>query len=115
MAHLLSHNWEWGNSRIVLKRVIQNEGGLEQSKQALKELIEFARVDAEPEVVVCTGNFADTLHRSSSDADCVFMGFELPDPEREEEWFDNYEKLLQGLPTTLLVHSTDSRDYLAHD
>ncbi|PKL45208.1 MAG: amino acid permease [Candidatus Riflebacteria bacterium HGW-Riflebacteria-1] len=115
MAHLLSHNWEWGNSRIVLKRVIQNEDGLEQSKKALEELIDFARVDAEPEVVVCGGNFADTLHKSSGDADCVFIGFELPESGREEDWFDNYEKLLQGLPTALLVHSTDARDYLAHD
>lgn len=115
MAHLLSHNWEWGNSRIVLKRVIQNLEGLEQSRKALEELIEFARVDAEAEVVVCSGNFTDTLHNNSGDADCVFMGFELPEADQEENWFNNYEKMLKGLPTTLLVHSADAKDYLSHD
>ena len=116
MAHLLSHNWEWGNSRIVLKRVINNEEGLVQSKKAVEELIEFARVDAEAEVVVCSGNFADTLHKSSADADCVFIGFEPPESGNEESWFQNYEVLLKGLPTTLMLHSADSKDYLAaHD
>ncbi|NLF97668.1 MAG: amino acid permease [Candidatus Riflebacteria bacterium] len=115
MAHLLSHNWEWGNSRIVLKRVIQNLEGLEQSRKALEELIEFARVDAEAEVVVCSGNFTDTLHNNSGDADCVFMGFELPEADQEENWFNSYEKMLKGLPTTLLVHSADAKDYLSHD
>jgi len=115
MAHLLSHNWEWGNSRIVLKRVIQTLEGLEQSRKALEELIEFARVDAEAEVVVCSGNFADTLHKNSGDADCVFIGFELPEAGDEENWFANYEKMLNGLPTTLMVHSADAKDYLSHD
>ncbi len=115
MAHLLSHNWEWGNSRIVLKRVIQSEDGREQSQKALEELIEFARVDAEPEVVVCGGNFGDTLHRNSADADCVFIGFELPEAGQEENWFASYDRMLSGMPTTLLVHSVDARDYLAHN
>ncbi len=112
MAHLLVHNWEWSGSRIVLKRVVKNESGKEEAWQELRHLIETARVDAEAEVVVSDTSFAGTLQKSSFDADCIFLGYELPEPGHEAAWQANYDTMLQKMPTTLLVHSADGKDYL---
>lgn len=112
LAHLLSHNWEWSNTRIRLKRMVDNEKGREPAEADLKRVIDSARVNAEAHVLVAAEKFSEIMHKSSSDADCVFLGFELPEPGQEEEWFKNYEKLLSVLPTTILVHSSDSRNYL---
>ncbi|HAE37837.1 MAG TPA: hypothetical protein DCG57_04260 [Candidatus Riflebacteria bacterium] len=112
LAHLLSHNWEWSGARIVVKRVVDNNAMQGDALHALRDLIKFARVDAEAEVVIGEGDFAEVMHKNSSDADCVFLGFELPDAGHENEWFLIYDKLLRTMPTTLLVNSSDARDYL---
>ena len=114
MAHLLTHNWEWSGAKIVLKRVVENEAGRQSSLDALKELIKSARVDAEADVVVSDRSFAEILHQNSVDADCVFLGFELPDAGAEVAWFETYAKMLSTLPTTLLIHSSEGKDYLKH-
>lgn len=112
LAHLLSHNWEWSGTTICLKRLVANEEGRLPAQEALSKVIESARVSAQACVVVASGNFADIMHQSSSDSDCVFLGFELPEPGEEENWFNLYENLLKGLPTTIMVHSSDARNYL---
>jgi len=112
LAHLLVHNWEWSNSRIVVKRVINNQEEHKSAEHALRSLIEASRVEADAEVVVGEGNFLELMHQHSADADCVFLGFELPESGAEENWFQTYQLLLKGLPTTILVHSSDARNYL---
>ncbi len=112
LAHLLSHNWEWSGTAIFLKRLVTNEEGWQPAQEALTKVIETARVDVQACVVVASGNFADILQQNSADADCVFLGFELPESGEEDRWFYLYENMLKGLPTTILVHSSDSRNYL---
>jgi hypothetical protein len=112
LAHLLSHNWEWSETVICLKRLIENEAGREPAMAALKEVIDASRVTAEACIVTGAGSFAEIMHASSRDADCVFLGFEPPEKGEEENWFRNYEALLCGLPTTLMVHSAAARNYL---
>lgn len=113
MAHLLVHNWEWSGSRIVLKRAVSNETLLAEAKVELEQLLHEARVNAEVEVVVAESSFAGTLQLNSLDADCVFLGFELPEPGEEGQWLQNFDRLLARMPTTLLVNSADGKDYLS--
>lgn len=114
MAHLLVHNWEWSGSRIILKRAVSNETLLSEAKTELEHLLHEARVNAEVEVVVAESNFAETLQLNSLDADCVFLGFELPEHGEEGKWLQNFDRMLTRMPTTLLVHSADGKDYLSH-
>lgn len=112
LAHLMTLNWEWTDTRVRLIRVIGNEAGKEPSLMALKHLIADSRMIAEAEVVVSDRPFIGILKEYSSDADAVFMGFESPDSENHTRWFENYEKLLDGLPTTILVQSAQETNYL---
>jgi amino acid transporter len=112
LAHLLIHNWEWSGSEITLKRVVQEESEKTEAFEELRNLLEEARVDAQVEVVITTAPFSETLHKHSASASCVFLGFELPEPGLEASWLANYDKLLKQMPTTLLVHSVDGKDYL---
>lgn len=113
LAHLLVHNWEWAGATIVVKRVIENEAGREPALDALEKLILESRVEAQAEVVIATNTpFDETLHLHSKNADCVFLGFELPKEEHAESWFKAYNGMLKDMPTTMLIHSTDEKDYL---
>jgi len=114
MAHLLVHNWEWSGSRIVLKRAVSNKSLLAAAKAELDQLLHVARVNAEVEVVVAENSFAETLQLNSLDADCVFLGFELPERGEEGQWLQNFDRMLVRMPTTLLVHSADGKDYLSY-
>jgi amino acid transporter len=112
LAHLLSRNWEWANARIRLLRVIEREEGRVPARRALVELADQARLDVEPEVIVSQEPFAEILHRASRDADCIFLGFRLPEPGRELPWQQYCDNLLESLPTVILVHSSGEQGLL---
>lgn len=113
LAHLLTHNWEWAGTRIVLKRVVTDQNEHQDALRALRELIQNSRVEAEAEVIVAAGPFAEVLCGNSADADCVFLGFELPEKGCEQRWCENFQQMLGPMPTTVLIHSSDGRDYLS--
>jgi len=113
LAHLLSRNWEWANARIRLLRVIEREEGRIPARLALVELADQARLDLEPAIIVSQEPFADILHHTSRDADCIFLGFKLPESSAEMPWQQYCDKLLKDLPTVILVHSAGEEDLLA--
>ncbi len=112
-AHLLTLNYEWSNARIRLLRVIENEEGREPATMALEELIESARVNADPQVVVSNYPFKDVIRSHSSDATLIFLGFNVPEEKEASSFQSGYEEMLEGLPTTLLFCSSGEEDLLA--
>jgi amino acid transporter len=112
LAHLLMHSIEYSNSRLVVKRVVGKNGNFDEAENELKQLIDEARMDADIEIVESETSFAETLHKNSHDACCVFLGFELPNDENSEKWHESYKKMLVGMPTSVLVHSVVPRNYL---
>jgi amino acid transporter len=113
LGHLLVSNPEWAGSRM---RVLRAVGAHEQRAAATEELqalVEAARIDAEVEVVVSDQPFADTLHGASRDAQLVLLGFQLPERVDEVGFQRYYQALIEGLPTTLLVHSSGDADLSA--
>lgn len=113
LGFLLSENWEWANSRIRLLRVIENAAGEEPAAQALQELLNHARVGGEVKVVVSGESFSRVLHEQSADANCVILGFELPEKANEVEWHACYRSFIDGMPTTILVNSLGGEDLFA--
>ncbi|MBQ2592086.1 MAG: hypothetical protein II567_02235, partial [Candidatus Riflebacteria bacterium] len=112
LAHLLMHSNEYSDSRLYVKRVVRNNEDIKDAENELKQLIDEARMEAEIEVVESEASFAETLHKHSSEACCIFLGFELPDNENKDKWQESYKKMLSGMPTTILVHSVVPRNYL---
>lgn len=112
LAHLLVNNWEWSSSTIRVLRVIENEAGVEPAMDALQLLLDEARVEGTAKALVSDRPFVKTIEENSSDADLVFLGFEIPEPGSEENWFKIYEKTLEVLPTTVVVNSSSEDDLL---
>ncbi|MCF6291160.1 MAG: amino acid permease [Desulfobacterales bacterium] len=113
LAYLLTSNWQWSHSRVRVLRVVENEAGREPARMALEELIDRARVEAAAEILVSRESIVDIVHDRSRDADCVFLGFDIPAPELEREWFRMYGRFVKGMPTVVLVNSRGHEGLLA--
>ena len=92
-SHLLTLNFEWSDIKIRLLRMIQNEEGREPATHALKEMVEAARIEADVQVIVSESPFPDVLHRHSSDATVVFLGFILPEEEDAAQFQSKYQEI----------------------
>ena len=108
LGYLLAENWEWHSSRIRLLRVVKQEEGREPARADLQILIGRARINALAEIIVSDEMFEDIFFENSKNADCVILGFELPEEGHERTWHGFYQKLLQKMPTTILVNSQES-------
>ncbi len=112
-SHLLTLNYDWSRTKIRLLRMIQNEEGRGPATSALIDLIDKARINAEAQIIVSDASFNDVLHRHSSDASVVFLGFIMPEEEEAEEFQARYEAMLSDMPTTLLFCSSGEADLMA--
>jgi hypothetical protein len=112
LAWLLTQNWEWENSSIRILRVVEKEAGKEPAAEALRELIDSARVKADVNVIVSRDSFKTVLHGHSSDAACIFLGFEVPRADMCESWHRLYNSFVADLPTTIMVSSGQNTDIL---
>lgn len=113
VSHLMTLNWEWSQAKIRLLRVIKNEEGRQPATQALNELANAARVDVEVQLIVSDDSFCEVVHRHSGNASTVILGFSPPEEKDAQRFRENIEKILAGLPTTLLVCSAGEADLLA--
>ena len=87
--------------------------GHDPSYAAMRELIQAARIRAEPHVVVSKDAFPAVLKAYSADADVVFMGIHAYERGSAVEMYRQTCQAIGGLPTTILVHSTGEADLLA--
>jgi hypothetical protein len=110
LAHLLKLNWEWAGAEIRLIRLIQDEAGRQPAGDALRELLQAARVDATVDVLVSEAPFREVLGRHSADASVVFLGFNVPEEDEVGPFQQYFEEMMSGLPTTLLVCSSGEAD-----
>jgi len=113
LAHLLTLNWEWRDSRVRVFRVIRDVAGFESAGQAVQSLIDAARIHAEPCVIVSKDSFSDLLNRHSSESDVLFLGLQPSDAESPAEFYERTTMLLDSMPTTILVHSSGEADVFA--
>ena len=110
LAHMLQHSIGWTSARIRILRVVPREVEKEPALTDLRNIMEEARVEAEPVVIVTEASFREVLQQHSMQATTVFLGFATPEPEESQAWRDMYEELLEGMPTTLMVQALDEED-----
>ncbi len=113
LAYLLVQNKGWLRAKIRILRLVQSEAGRKPSEGALLGLIDAARVDAIPEVIVDERPFVKVFHENSADATCVLVGFELPDEDKEQQWFSYQEEIIKNMGTVIFVNSSGREDLLA--
>ena len=113
LAHLLTLNWDWMDSKIRLLRLVQDEAGREPSANALRQLVDAARLNAQVSVLVSKAPFVEVIQRHSGDATVVFLGFNVPEEQEGRQFLHHFEEMMSGLPTTLLICSSGEADLLA--
>ena len=113
LAHQLRSNYGWDDADIRVLRMVESDEGRKPARKSLQKLLDASRVDADVKAVVGDAPFPHVLHRESSDATCLILGFEIPEEGQEEQWRTAYRVMLDGMPTTLIVHSLGQEDMLA--
>ena len=104
LAYLLTRNNERRERPIRSLRVIENEAGREGVPQHMQELIEQARSNATPEVVV-RDDPRDVIGRTSRDAVMVLIGFEVPVEGDELRFYERMSQWAGQLPRVAFVDS----------
>ena len=107
LAYLLSLNLEWSDARIVIRSIARSEDEKSLQTEGLQTLLREIRIRAETEIITKPQNetIADVIHRSSADADLVFLGLQDPKAGEEAEYAKRLEKLAEGLNTTVFVRN----------
>jgi amino acid transporter len=113
VTHLLTLNPEWSDSSVRLLRRVHDEAGKHPATEALENLMDAARVSGEAAVIVSEDDFTEVLHRHSKDASLVLLGFNVPEISACQEFQRRFDLMLDGMPTTLLVHSSGEPDVMA--
>ncbi|MFW6287074.1 MAG: amino acid permease, partial [Candidatus Sumerlaeota bacterium] len=113
LAHMMTLNWEWGRTRVRVLRLLDEGSAQESALRDLESLIHEARVEAEAKVVISDVPFPEVFEAESGHADCVFLGFDVPDKGMEAGWHQQYEQLMSPDRTTILVTSEGLEDLMA--
>lgn len=109
LAYLLTQGTDWADSRLVLKRIADED--FEKTRKERAGLENYAaawRIPVEVEMVEkqASGVF-DTIRASSADADLVFMGLRAPETdETPESYVHYYRGVIEktgGLPLALVL------------
>jgi potassium/chloride transporter 4/5/6 len=108
LAHLLSLNHEWSNAKITIKSIASNELVQAETERRLAVMIPQVRIKAEQKVRLRSDDrpVIDTIHEESRDAEVVFLGLAQPDPGEEAEYAGRLAKMMEGLPTVVLVKNS---------
>ncbi|MCF7974838.1 MAG: amino acid permease [Phycisphaerae bacterium] len=114
LSYLLTQNWLWRDAQIRILRLVRDAAGRESSRQAIRSLVENARIRAEARVVVSLDPFGMVLRSHSAKADVIFMGIHPPEEDHDPvQFYQETSQLLADMPTTILVHSSGEADVFA--
>ncbi|MFP6646934.1 MAG: Na-K-Cl cotransporter [Candidatus Latescibacterota bacterium] len=107
LAYLLQINQEWQTAHVAVRSIVDEESQRQEMETSLAALIDETRIPAEPEVIVRTpgADLVATMHERSANSDLVFIGLRDPEPGGDEDYADSLLRLVDGLPTTVLVRS----------
>ncbi len=113
LAHLITLTERWKHAKIRLLRLVGTEVEKDPAEEELRGLAEYGRMNAECKAVVSDRPFLDILHEESFDASVVFLGFRLPEVKDSDEFHSTYEKLIKGMPTTIVACSSGEANLFA--
>ena len=106
-AHLLSLNPAWRDSKIRIKSIATSEMMAERNTILLNRMIQSARLRARADVLLKPSDrtVSSVIKEHSADADVVLMGLRANEPGDEAEYAERLMRLMEGLPTVILVRN----------
>lgn len=111
LAYLLQSSRNWWDADVTIKMMVPNEKAASGTRKNLSDVIKKLRTGAKSEVIVSNGrSFNEVLHESSGNADLILMGMAVPD-ENFVSYYENIQKRLQNLPTTVMVLAGEEISY----
>jgi solute carrier family 12 (sodium/potassium/chloride transporter), member 2 len=107
MAYLITAHHRWRDADVTVRTIVENETQRTTALDNIQGVLKGARVQAEPVVILRNKrSIADIMHSQSKDADLAIAGLRLPgDDDDAAKFFERMSRLLDGMPTTMLVHS----------
>jgi len=107
LAHLLSLNPEWRDSRILIRSIARSEKEKHSQTESLVALLAEVRIAAETNIIMLPEgqSIGEVIHEYSSNAAVVFLGLKDPKPGTESDYAKHLEFLSSGLNTTVFVRS----------
>jgi amino acid transporter len=113
LGHMLLLNPEWRLARLRILRLVGSREEAAAAEAEITEMLHQARVEAEVAIAVSQASFASVLREHSRDARMILLGFRQFSESFGGPFLDQTEALLDGMPPTLLVHSSGEADLLA--
>lgn len=116
LAYQIQKSAVWGQSKLVIKTVVETEEEKEAVTRRLTTFIEEQRIPAEAEVILKQDEkIFDIMRKSSAAAGLVFMGIREPhDDESVEKYSHYYESLMKhtrGLPPVAMVLAAEAIEF----
>lgn len=107
LAFLLKANEQWSQAEFSVLTIVPDDEDIATLEASLGQMLEQARVDAQPVVIPRRSrSIADIMRAHSATADLAVIGLGLPqEGEEAQAFFQRTDRLLEPLPTTLLVYS----------
>ena len=110
LAFLLTTERSWQHARVQVMTVVEDLDQRRRAEEQIGQVLAAARLVAKPRVLMRGGrSIHDIMRAESSAADLAIVGFAMPEPGAAVEFFARTERLLEHMPTTVLVHS--ARDF----
>jgi len=111
IAFLITAHYRWRRAQVQVLTVVDSEHERAEAEKTLRKVLEAARLDAEPRVLLREGRgIVEVMEHESEAADLAIVGFALPEEGQPVTgFFERMNRLLDVLPTTILVHS--ARDF----
>ena len=116
LGYLLSTSPEGEGSRLVIKTIVDTEEEKDEQLKQLQAFISEANMVAEINVYIRQEEeIYEMIRRYSSGADLIFVGMRPPDPdetaESYSEYYSAFHKNLDGLPSTVMVLTSEKIDF----
>lgn len=107
LAYLLRLNPGWRAAKIFVRSVARDDEERRVMREGLAKLLPETRIGAESEVIIKPPDrtITEVLHRTSANADVVFMGLQEPELGGEGAYADRIVELAAGLNTCIFVRS----------
>ena len=110
LAYLLSSYDRWREADVRILTVVPSEERKLKAEQELAGIMAQTRLTAEARVLVRRGaDIAEIMREESGKSDLVLVGLRQPRPrEKASDFFLHYDRILEALPTTMMVASAPS-------
>ena len=115
LAHVIKQHHVWEDAKIRLLRIITGEGGVEQTRASMSQLLETVRVVAEPVVIVrsdTTKPITEVMTEWSHEADLTLLGMQLPESDNLAEYSLRLTDLIKTAGSVLLVRAAQIEEDL---